>query len=195
LAARREAEESGRVFISPYNDYDVAAGQGTIALELVRQNPAIEALYVAVGGGGLIGGIGGYLKAARPEIEIVGCWAENSPVLLRCLEAGRVIEVEERPTLSQSTAGGLEPDSITVDLCRGVIDRHALVSEAAILHAMRAALESEHWLIEGAAAVALGAFLEDRGRGQARNAAVVLCGRNLSPEALAVLLGTRDTIE
>jgi len=190
LAARRAAGESGRVFISPYNDRDVVAGQGTIGLELHRQMARLDAVFVAVGGGGLIAGIGGYLKAVSPATEIVGCWAENSPVLCRCLEAGQVIDVAEQPTLSESTGGGLEPGSVTLELCRGAIDRQVLVSEAEILAAMRRALEQEHWLIEGAAAVALGAFLKDPGRYAGKHAAVVLCGRNLSPEVLKVLMGS-----
>jgi threonine dehydratase len=188
LAARQAAEKSGRVFISPYNDRDVVAGQGTIGLELRHQIPRLDAVFVAVGGGGLIGGIGGYLKHVSPATEIVGCWAENSPVLCRCLEAGRVIDVPEQPTISESTAGGLEPESVTLELCRGVIDRRELVPEVQILDAMKRALETEHWLIEGAAAVALAAFLKSAGRYKGRNAAVVLCGRNLSPRGFQVLM-------
>ena len=184
LAARRAAEESGRVFISPYNDLDVVAGQGTIAVELERQLPALDAVFVAVGGGGLIGGIGGYLKAVRPTTEIVGCWPENSPVMLECMRAGRIVDVPERPTLSESTAGGLEPGSVTLDLCGRVIDRAVLVSEEAILAAMRLVLEREHWLIEGAAALAVAAFLQESAKYRDKRAAVVLCGRNISPEAL-----------
>src|SRR5580658_8376290 len=117
LAARRAAEESGRVFISPYNDLDVIAGQGTIAVELHRQVADLDAVFVAVGGGGLIGGIGAYLKSVSPRTEIVGCWPENSPVLYECLRAGNVVDVPERPTLSESTAGGLEPGSVTLSVC------------------------------------------------------------------------------
>jgi threonine dehydratase len=80
LAARAAAAEQGKVFISPYNDMQVMAGQGTIAVELLRQVPAIDALFVTVGGGGLIGGIGAYMKHASPRTEIVGCWPQNSPV-------------------------------------------------------------------------------------------------------------------
>jgi threonine dehydratase len=123
LAARRAAETSGRVFISPYNDLDVVAGQGTIAVELHRQIPELDAVFVAVGGGGLIGGIGSYLKPVSPQTEIVGCWPENSPVLYECLRAGRVIDVAEQPTLSESTAGGLEPDCVTLPICQNAIDR------------------------------------------------------------------------
>ncbi|HEX3744167.1 MAG TPA: threonine/serine dehydratase [Bryobacteraceae bacterium] len=185
LAARHAAESSGRVFISPYNDRDVIAGQGTIAVELHRQIPALDAVFVAVGGGGLIGGIGGYLKAVSPGTEIVGCWPQNSPVLHECLRAGRVIDVPEQPTLSESTAGGLEPGSVTLEVCRDAIDRSVFVSEIEIRDAMRLMLEREHWLIEGAAAVAVAAFRQDAPRWRGRRVAIVLCGRNVSPEVLA----------
>jgi threonine dehydratase len=188
LAARHAAEASGRVFISPYNDLDVVAGQGAIAVELHRQLPDLDAVFVAVGGGGLIGGIGSYLKSASPRTEIVGCWPENSPVLHECLRAGRVIDVAERPTLSESTAGGLEPGAVTLAVCRSVIDRAVLVSEAEIRAAMRLVLETEHWLIEGAAAVAVAAFRQDIRRWDGQRVAIVLCGRNVSPEVLARVL-------
>ena len=184
LAARHAAQESGRVFISPYNDLDVMAGQGTIGLELHRQLPGLHAVFVAVGGGGLIGGIGSYLKAVAPAVEVIGCWPETSPVMYECMRAGRVIDVAEEPTLSESTAGGLEPGSVTLDVCRRVIDRGILVTEAEILDSMRFTLEMEHWLIEGAAAVAVAAFRKESALYQGKTAAVVLCGRNLSPEAL-----------
>lgn len=188
LAARRAAEASGRVFISPYNDLDVIAGQGTIAVELQHQIPDLDALFVAVGGGGLIGGIGSYLKHVSPRTEIVGCWPENSPVLHECLLAGRIIDVAEEPTLSESTAGGLEPGSVTVPVCQGAIDSAVMVSEVQIRDALRLVLETEHWLIEGAAAVAVAAFRKDAERWDGKRVAIVLCGRNVSPEVLARVL-------
>jgi threonine dehydratase len=190
MAARRASEASGQVFISPYNDADVVAGQGTIGVELTRQLARIDALFVAVGGGGLIGGIGAWLKAVSPETEVVGCWPQNSPVLHECMQAGRIVEVAEEPTLSESTAGGLEPGSVTLDICRKVIDRSAFVSEAEILDAMRLVLETEHWLIEGAAGVAVAAFRKEAHRYAGKNVVILLCGRNLSREALRKLLLT-----
>jgi threonine dehydratase len=187
LAARRAAGESGKVFISPYNDADVIAGQGTIGVELHRQLPGLDAVFVAVGGGGLIGGIGAYLKSVSPKTEIVGCWPENSPVLQQCMEAGRAVDVPEHPTLSESTAGGLEPGSITLELCKRVIDRCVLVSESEILAAMRLILETEHWLIEGAAAVTVAAFLKEAPSYAGKRAVIILCGRNVSPEVLTRL--------
>jgi threonine dehydratase len=188
LAARRAAEESGRVFISPYNDVDVAAGQGTIAVELARQIPELDVVFVAVGGGGLIAGIGSYFKSVSPRTEIVGCWPENSPVMLRCMEAGAIIDVSEEATLSESTAGGLEPESVTLELCRAVIDRPVLVTEDEILAAMRLLLATEHWLVEGAAGVALAACVKEAIRCRGKRVAVVLCGRNVSPAVLSRVL-------
>jgi threonine dehydratase len=187
LAARRAALDSGRVFISPYNDLEVAAGQGTIAVELHRQAPDLDAVYVAVGGGGLIAGIGAYFKEVSPRTQIVGCWPVNSPVMLRCMEAGRVVDVGEQYTLSESTAGGLESDSVTLPVCRRVIDRAVVVSEQEIAAAIRLLLHSEHWLVEGAAGVALAACLQDSQQGAGRNVTVVLCGRNLSHRAMEQL--------
>ena len=185
LAARRAAEESGRVFISPYNDLDVAAGQGTLAVEFHQQVPDLDAVFVAVGGGGLIGGVGGYWKAVSSKTQIVGCWPENSPVMYQCLRAGRVIDVAEEPTLSESTAGGLERDAVTLALCRDAIDDSVLVSENEIRAALRLVLETEHWLIEGAAAVAVAAFRRDAARWHGKRVGIVICGRNVSPEVLA----------
>jgi threonine dehydratase len=182
LAARAAAAEQGKVFISPYNDAEVMAGQGTIAVELLRQMPQMDAIFVAVGGGGLIGGIGAYMKRFSPQTQIVGCWPENSRVLYESMRAGRIMEVAEQPTLSESTAGGLETGSITLDVCRNVIDRSVMVSEDEILHVMKRVRAARGWLIEGAAAVAVAAFLKHARDYAGKTAVAVICGGNLSPE-------------
>ncbi|HEY2115257.1 MAG TPA: pyridoxal-phosphate dependent enzyme, partial [Candidatus Angelobacter sp.] len=187
LAARAAATAQGKVFISPYNDEQVMAGQGTIAVELLRQVPALDALFVAVGGGGLIGGIGAYMKHASPATEVVGCWPENSRVLLESIKAGRILDVAEQPTLSESTAGGLEPGSVTLDICAHVIDRSVLVAEDEILGAMRKVRALRGWVIEGAAAVAVAAFMKEAQHYRGKRAAVVICGGNVSEKVLARL--------
>lgn len=189
LNARQAADNAGKVFISPYNDFDVMAGQGTIAVELERQLPSIDAVFVAVGGGGLIGGIGSYFKAVKPGVEIVGCWPETSPVMYQCMRAGKVVEVAEQPTLSESTAGGLEPGAVTLDVCRRVIDRSVMVSEDDILAAMGGLLHGEHWIVEGAAGVAMAAYRKEAERYEGKNVVVLLCGRNCSPGVMKRLVG------
>jgi threonine dehydratase len=180
VTARQRAMESGRVFISPYNDWDVLAGQGTIAVELLEQIPQLDAVFVAVGGGGLIGGIGVYLKYASPKTEVVGCWPENSPVLYESMKAGWILPVTEKPTLSESTAGGLEEGSVTLEVCEAVVDECVLVSEEEILGAMRLVYRAKGWLIEGAAGVAVAAFLKTAERYEGKTVAIIICGGNLS---------------
>jgi threonine dehydratase len=187
LAARAAASDQGKVFISPYNDAQVMAGQGTIAVELLRQVPHLDAVFVAVGGGGLIGGIGAYLKCASPQTEVVGCWPENSAVLYESIKAGHIVEVAEQPTLSESTAGGLEPGSVTLEICSHVIDTSVLVSETEILDAMRKVRALKGWIIEGAAAVAGAAFLKNAERYKGKRVAVVICGANVSEKVLCAL--------
>ena len=187
LAARATARETGRVYLSPYNDPNVISGQGTVAVELNYQLQQIDAVFVAVGGGGLIGGIGAYLKAISPHTQVIGCWPENSPALCESLKHGRIVEVPERPTLSESTAGGVEPGAITFDLCQQVIDRTILVSEAEILGAMRQLRDHEGWLVEGAAGVAFAGFLKHAEEFAHRTVVIIICGGNLSPGVLQQL--------
>jgi threonine dehydratase len=187
-SAREAARESGRVFISPYNDSQVIAGQGTIGAELARQLSRIDAVFVAVGGGGLIAGIAAYLKSAGPHTRIVGCWPENSRPIYECLRAGKIIEVPEEPTVSESTAGGVEEGSITFTLCQQLIDDYSLVSEAEIIEAMRSIFHEEHWIIEGSAGVAVAAYLKEREKYAGQNVAIILCGRNIASTKLMGIL-------
>ena len=187
LEARREAERSGRIYVSPYNDLEIVEGQGTVAVEILRQLAQFEAkkldaVFVAVGGGGLIGGIGLHLNSVSPETEIVACWPENSPALYECLRAGRIIEVPEKPTLSVSTAGGIEPGAVTLELAQQVIDRSVLVTEAEILDAARRIFREDNEVIEGAAAVAVAAFLKTSANYTGKTVVIVICGGNADPD-------------
>lgn len=188
MHARKVAEESGRVYISPYNDLDVIAGQGTIGVELSRQCPALDAVFVSVGGGGLVSGIASYLKGMHPGIAIVGCWPEHATALYASLQADRIVSVPEKPTLSDATAGGLEPGSVTFDLVRELVDDCVLVSEAEIADAIRFVLVEHKLVIEGSAGVAVAAYRKAAARYAGQSVAVVLCGGNISPTRLRALL-------
>ena len=193
--ARREAEQSGRTYVSPYNDLEVVEGQSTVAVEILRQLAQsdagkLDAVFVAVGGGGLIGGIGTYLKSTSPNTEVVACWPENSPALYECLRAGEVIEVPEQPTLSVSTAGGIEEGAVTLDIARQVIDRSVLVSEAEILEAARRVYRDDSEVIEGAAAVAVAALLKSARDYAGKTVVIVICGGNAGPALEARIKGT-----
>ncbi|OUL84352.1 threonine/serine dehydratase [Paraburkholderia hospita] len=179
LEAARRAKEAGLPFVSPYNDIDVIAGQGTIGVELGEQLPGLAAVFASVGGGGLISGIGSAIKASSASTEVVGCWPANATTLYRCIQAGKVIDVEETDTISDGTAGGVEPDTITLPIAQRVIDRCVLVSEDEIKAAMKRLAQTDRWMVEGAAGVALASFLQVAPSYRGRAVAVVLCGRNI----------------
>jgi len=188
LEARRHAIDAGMSYISPYNDPAVIWGQGTLGAELAEQLPQLDAVFVALGGGGLISGLGGYLKAVRPELQVIACSPENSQVMHASLAAGRIVEMESRPTLSDGTAGGLEPGAITFELCREIIDESVLVSEEQIREAVRLIVSRHHTLIEGAAGVAVAGYLANRERFAGMEVAIVLCGANIDSTVLAEIL-------
>ncbi|AAQ60914.1 threonine/serine dehydratase [Chromobacterium violaceum] len=182
LEAARLAERAGLPFVSPYNDVDVIAGQGTIGMELAEQHPGLVAVFASVGGGGMISGIGSALEMMSPSTEIVGCWPRHSQALYQSMLAGEIVEYEELDTISDGTAGGVEPGAITLPIAQRVIGKTALVDEAAIKAAMRKIAEAERWIVEGAAGVAMAGLFQLAEAYRGRPVAVVLCGRNIKLE-------------
>ena len=191
--ARRSGSESGRVFVSPYNDPLVAAGQGTIAVELVEQLgeiawEGVDAVAVAVGGGGLISGIATWLARSAPEARVIGAQPAADAAMATSVEAGRIVEVAARPTLSHSTAGGIEAGALTFDVCRERVSEWVRVEEDAIADAVRRMLLDEHQLVEGAAGVALAAAAAYARREPEARVAAVSCGARLTPTELESVL-------
>jgi threonine dehydratase len=192
--AEREALRLARVgglrFISPYNHPDVIAGQGTLGAEMLEQLPDAEVLLVGVGGGGLISGVGLWAKAVSPAIRLIGIQAENSGAMLASLQAGRIVEAPDLPTLADGLAGNLEPGSITFPLVQRLVDRIFTVSEAQIASAMRWLLDEHHLVVEGSAAVGVAALLDGLIPDIAgRRVVALLCGRNVSSETLLRAVG------
>jgi threonine dehydratase len=188
MHARAFAEGEGMQYLSPYNDADIVAGQATCGIEIAEQLPDVDAAYVAVGGGGLISGIASVLKTRRPDTRIVGCQPKASAVMAKSVEAGEIHDLPSDPTLSDGTAGGVEADSITFDLCRDLVDEFILVSEAQIAESVRLYMDAQHQLIEGAAGVAVAAMLVDTKLVQGTKVVVVICGANISREALKSII-------
>lgn len=187
LKARAYADEHGLTYVSPYNDADVIAGQGTIGVELVKQlkGEQLDAVVVAVGGGGLISGVAAVLKQQLPGIKVYGASPAADAAMAESVAAGRIVTVDAKATLSDGTAGSVEAGSITFDLCRELVDEWIVVDEPAIRDALRAVIDTEHHLIEGSAAMAFAAArMIPAGR-----VAVASCGANISSKTLAEVLG------
>jgi threonine dehydratase len=190
LHAQKEAAARGLVYVSPYNDPEIVAGQGTIGLEMLEQADRIDNVFISMGGGGLISGIGSVLKCFSPNTRVFGVSAQNSAALAASMVAGRIVETEHLDTLADGVAGGVDEDSMTLPLALSVIDEVVTCTEAEIAGALKDLAFKENQLVEGAAALALAGFYKvaDRCRGQ--NNMVVLCGANFDhTKIMAVVNG------
>lgn len=187
-AARAYALKHGYPYVSPYNDYDVIAGQGTIAAEVSQQVDEIDAVFIAVGGGGLISGIGGYLKQMHPSVQIVACSPENSAAMHYSLEAGTIIDIDHLETISDGTAGALEENAITYEYCHSVVDQSVLLTEDEIIRSMKEFMNSHQMMIEGSAGVAIAGFSKLQHQFQNKQVLIVVCGANISSEKLIEVL-------
>jgi threonine dehydratase len=177
-AARSMERETGALFVSPYNDPDVIAGQGTVALEILEDSPDVEAIVVPVGGGGLIAGIAIAAKAIRPDIKIYGVEPAASPTMSEALRAGRLLEIEEEPTIADGLAGNIEPGSMTFPIIQSLVDGIVLVSEDAIQNAIARVAREDRLMIEGAAAASVAALADPAIHGH--RVAAVVTGRNIT---------------
>lgn len=182
--AREYALQNGMCYLSPYNDKDVIAGQGTCGVEIIEQLPDVDVAFIAVGGGGLIGGVGSVLKAHNPDIRIYGCQPEASPVMARSIEAGRILDLPSGRTLSDGTAGGIEAGAITFALNQAVVDEFVVVDEEQIAAAMRLYMDAEGHVIEGAAGVAIAAMFTRRAEIAGKDVVTIICGGNVSDDVL-----------
>lgn len=184
MHARAYAEENGMVYLSPYNDAEVIAGQGTCGVEIASQLADIDAIFIAVGGGGLISGVGAFLKSVNPSMVVVACQPAASAVMTESVKAGKILELPSLPTLSDGTAGGIEADAMTFDICREITDEYVVVSEEQIAESMRGFIDTHHMLAEGAAGVALAALTASGEKYRGKNVVVIICGGNVSRETL-----------
>jgi len=182
-AAQQLARERKIAFVSAYNDPDVVAGGGTLALEILDDLPDARTLVVPAGGGGLIGGTGVAAHGIDPRIVVYGVQSEASPALHVAQQAGHRVDVDVQDSLADGLAGNVEEGSITLDLLREHVRQVALVSEADIAAAMRFLAREEHVLVEGSAAVGVAA-LQRQLLDLSGPTVVVLTGRNVATSVL-----------
>jgi len=182
--ARRMEREEGKTFVSAYNDLDVIAGQGTVGLEMVEEEPDLDAVLAPVGGGGLVSGVGSVFKAAMTRVEVLGVQSVASPVMCESIRRGRIVEMELGASVAEGLHGGIEEGSITFDLCRSLVDDFVLVQEGTIKRAIRLLLMRQRRVVEGAGAVGVAAILEDPDRFRNRRTGVLISGGNLDPGLL-----------
>jgi len=176
------AQEQGRVFIHPFDHPDVIAGQGTVGLEILEQCPDVRTILVSTGGGGLLSGVGVAVKAARPEVRVVGVQAEQAAAYPGSLTAGRPLALETMATMADGIAVGC-PGQITFEHVCAVADDMLTVSEEALSRALLLCLERAKLVVEPAGVAGVAALLEEPRRFEPPVLAV-LSGGNIDPVLL-----------
>ena len=179
------AQERGLTLVHPYDDLDVIAGQGTIGLEMLTQQPDIDTLVVAIGGGGLISGVATAARALRPDIRIIGVQTERFPA------AWNAVHGEQRESAQATIADGIavkSPGALTLPLIKANVDDVLLVSEDDIEQAILMLLEIEKTVVEGAGGVGLAALMKHAERFKGRKVGLILCGGNIEPLLLAEII-------
>lgn len=183
------AAADGLTNVSPYDDPDVIAGQGTIGLEILEQVTGVSHVLVPVSGGGLVAGIAVAIKRARPAVRVIGVSAERASVMLASVKAGHPIALPEEPTLATALAGGIGLENRhTFRLVRDLVDEHVTVTEEEIARAMAFLLDRHHTVAEGGGAVTVAAALAERVQ-LPGPAVLVVSGGNIARETLLETIG------
>ncbi len=183
--ARKLEGELGLTFVHPFDDPHVAAGQGTVALEMLEDAPEIETLVVPIGGGGLLSGMGTAARGIKPGIGLVGVQAQLFPSMYAKLKH------LDLPCGGDTLAEGIavkEPGEFTSKVLASIVDDVVLVSEAALESAVAVLLQIEKTVVEGAGAAGLAAVMTHKKRFAGRKVGIVLCGGNIDTRLLANVL-------
>jgi threonine dehydratase len=186
--AKAHAARGNGLFISPYSHPDVVAGAGTIGLELLEDVVALDAIVVPVGGGGLIAGVGIAVKSRSPSTRVIGVEVAASCPFTKSLAAGRIVPIDVGPSLADGLTGNLDPDAITFDIVRAVVDRIVVIDEPDLRGALAGVLTREHLIAEGAAAAGVAALMSDTLDLGGQRVAAVLSGANIDASSLIEIL-------
>jgi len=185
--ARALEAERGLVFVHPFDDPRVVAGQGTLGLEVLEQLPEVEAVIVPVGGGGLIGGVALAVKGARPDVQVIGVQSAALPAMSRSLEVGERVRVDAAPTIADGIAVR-QVGALTYELAHAWVDRVVTVDEEELSNAVLLLLEIEKTVVEGAGAAPLAALLNRPLGLERRSVALVLSGGNIDVTMLSRII-------
>jgi threonine dehydratase len=186
-AAYREAEASGALFVHPFNDPQVMAGQGTIGLELLEDLPDVANVLVPIGGGGLIAGIACAIKETHPHVRIIGVESAAAPSMHLSLKKGEILTTAIRASLADGIAVKTVGDQ-TFPVVRDLVDEVVLVNEEEIALAIVSLLERNKLMVEGAGAVGLAALLNGRVKRLSGKTVALLSGGNIDVKTIAVVV-------
>ncbi len=180
LLARAHSAKTGALFVGPCTGQALLAGQGTIAMEMLTDLPAMRTVIVGVGGGGLVGGIGGWLRAEAPNVSIIGAQSERTNAMALALAAGYPTDILDLPTIADGLAGLVDEEMLAQG--QAALTSIVTVSEAAIANAIAYLWFEEGFKVEGAGAVTVAALLSGAIAAPNFPVAAIVSGRNIDPE-------------
>jgi threonine dehydratase len=175
--AREHARRTGALFVSPCTGMTLLAGQGTIALEVLEELPTVRTIITNVGGGGLAGGIGGYLLGAAPHVTHIGAQSERTSAMARALASGRPADDDHRPTLCDGLAGLVDEEMLAQG--RAALDKIVVVPESAVADSIAYLWIEEGRKVEGAGAAGVAALLTGRAEPYEFPVVVIVSGGNI----------------
>ncbi|HET7628176.1 MAG TPA: threonine/serine dehydratase [Bacillales bacterium] len=187
--ARVFSKEKDAVFIPPYDDPFIMAGQGTVGLEILRALPEVDVIYVPIGGGGLISGISTAIKETNPEVRVIGVEPEGANDAFQSLAAGKIVSIDHPETAADGLRA-LQPGEMTYPVIRNYVDEIVLVSETEIKQAFTFMLERMKQLVEPSGAVAIAAVMANKACVSGKKAAAVVSGGNVALERIPALIHT-----
>ncbi len=190
--AREYGKVNGLVYISPYNDFDVMAGQGTIALEIEEELQDFDSIIIPVGGGGLISGISVVVKTLHPRRQVLGVLTPGASTMHASLQAGKIIQVEEFDTLAEAFLGGIEENALTFGVIRKHVDDVVIVQEESVAEAIRLLWSDEKQVVEGAGATSTALVLEKSNLIDGERVVVVVSGGNISDTLFSKVIGQKE---
>jgi threonine dehydratase len=188
MKARTLSNQESVTYISPYNDINIIAGQGTITLEIYEELENVEVIIVPIGGGGLISGIAFTAKSLNPDIKIIGVQTTGASTMYESWKAGKIIEIEEFNTIAEGLLGGLESDAITFEIIQNYVDEIVLVDEESVEKAIRLLWEKEGQIVEGAGATVVAYLLEKTQQFKNKNVVAVISGGNINDSLFKEIL-------
>lgn len=186
--AKAFSVDTGAAFISPYNDADVIAGAGTVALEIFEEAPDVDTIVAGIGGAGLISGVGIVARSLQGACRVVGVEVAASCAFQTSCRAGHLVEIIPGPTLADGLGGNPDPDTITFGIVQRVVDEIVTVDEEELARAVVGLVAHEHLIAEGAGAVGAAAVCSRKVAALGRHVAVVLTGSNIDLARLKALL-------
>ena len=188
--AYKLAKESGATFISSYNDPFVVAGQGTVGLEILEELPTADSIIAPVGGGSVLSGVAVAAKSMKPDIEILGVQPENVAAMYYSLKAGKVITMEQKPTIADGLDGNIEKGCITFELIQRYVNEILLFNEETIRKTIRLLWEKEGQVVEGSGAISIAPIVETPKRFTGKRTVAVITGGNIDDAVFQSILAS-----